>query len=258
MPYLQIDGCRYYYFHSGMRAFPPPKKSLVFIHGSGGDHKLWSKQWDLSDEEMGIIIPDLPGHGLSEDKGRERIAGYAEWLREFLERLTCEHAILVGHSMGGAIVQEFSLRYPECLKALVLVGTGAKLRVSPAILDLVCRDFEMMVRLSCEYAYSETVPEEMVREGFEVLCQNTPEILYGDFLACERFDSRERLRDITLPTLIICGNEDKLTPPLYSQYLFDNIQHATLHIMDGGGHMIMAERPGEFNEVIRKFCRSLT
>jgi pimeloyl-ACP methyl ester carboxylesterase len=88
-----------------MRAFSPPKKSLVFIHGSGGDHKLWSKQWDLSDEEMEIIIPDLPGHGLSEDKGRERIADYAEWLRGFLERLTCEYAILVGHSMGGQLLR---------------------------------------------------------------------------------------------------------------------------------------------------------
>jgi pimeloyl-ACP methyl ester carboxylesterase len=55
MPYLQIGDCRYYYFHNGEKAFSPPKKSLVFIHGSGGDHKLWSKQWDLSDEEMGII-----------------------------------------------------------------------------------------------------------------------------------------------------------------------------------------------------------
>jgi pimeloyl-ACP methyl ester carboxylesterase len=175
----------------------------------------------------------------------------------FLKRLTCEHAIIVGHSRG-AIAQEFALRYPDCLKALVLVGTGAKLRVSPAVLDLVCRDFEMMVRLSCEYAYSETVPEEMVRKDFEVLYQNTPEIVSGDFLACDRFDSRKRLRNITLPTLILCGNEDKLTPSLYSQYLSDNIQNATLQIMDGDGHIIMIERPGEFNEVIRKFCWSLT
>jgi pimeloyl-ACP methyl ester carboxylesterase len=258
MPYLQIDGYRYYYYHRGKGSLSPAKNHLVFIHGSGGDHKLWSKQWDFFYSEIRVTIPDLPGHGLSEDKGRDRIKDYAEWLKGFLDVLSLENPILVGHSMGGAIAQELALNYPSYLKALVLVGTGAKLRVSPTILDLVGKDFEMMVHLSCEYAYAETVPEEMVREGFEILCQNSPDILYGDFLACDRFDSRERLKEISIPTVIICGTEDKLTPPLYSQYLHDNIRKSVLHLIEGAGHMVMLERPRDFNKVIEKFCRSLS
>jgi pimeloyl-ACP methyl ester carboxylesterase len=256
MPYLQINGHKYYYYRRDGEPLLLAK-NLVFIHGSGGDHKLWSKQWNSFHAEVQVIIPDLPGHGLSRGGGRDRIEEYAEWLKDFLDILNFENTILIGHSMGGAIAQEFALHYPGCLKALVLVGTGARLRVSPTILDLVCKDFEMMVHLSCEYAYSETVPEEMVREGFEILSQNTPKILHGDFLACDRFDSTDRLREITIPTLVICGNEDKLTPPLYSRYLHENIPNSFLHIIDGAGHMVMLETPKEFNEVIEKFCRSL-
>jgi len=256
MPYLQINGYRYYYWSESSPA--PTKYHLVFLHGSGGDHKVWAKQRNSFTSETRVIIPDLPGHGLSEDRGRDEIGDYAEWLKEFFASLNLENPILIGHSMGGAIVQEFALRYPDCLKALVLVGTGAKLRVSPTILDLVCKDFEMTVHLSCEYAYSETVPEEVVEEGFEILCQNSPRILYGDFLACDRFDSRERLHEISLPTLIICGSTDKLTPPLYSQYLCENIRNSVLHIIQGAGHMIMVESPSEFNELIEEFCRDLS
>jgi pimeloyl-ACP methyl ester carboxylesterase len=256
MPYLQIDGYRYYYLKKECSP-SPAQNHLVFIHGSGGDHKLWSKQWDSFASGTQIVIPDLPGHGLSEDKGRDEIGDYAEWLKGFLAALNLEKPLLIGHSMGGAIAQEFALRYPRFLRGLVLVGTGAKLRVSPAILSLVCKDFEMMVHLSCEYAYSETVPEELVREGFKILCQNTPEILYGDFLCCDRFDSRKRLHEISLPALIICGSGDKLTPPLYSQYLHENIRNSILHIIDGAGHMIMVERPREFNEAIEIFCQGL-
>jgi pimeloyl-ACP methyl ester carboxylesterase len=257
MPYLNIGGCQYYYYMSKC-SFPPAQNQLVFIHGSGGNHKFWSKQINALSSNTQLIIPDLPGHGLSEDRGRDTIRDYVEWLKEFFTALNLKKSILIGHSMGGAIAQEFALHYPGCLRALVLVGTGAKLRVSPAILSLVNKDFEMMVHVSCEYAYSETVPEEIVREGFEILCQNPPEILYGDFLACDRFDSREKLHEIFLPTLIICGSGDKLTPPFYSQYLHESICNSVLHIIEGGGHMIMVERPSEVNDLIEKFCQSLS
>ena len=257
MPYLEANGHRYFYFAHEGRTARVGERCLVFIHGSGGDHGVWSRQTDVFEPDFRVIVPDLPGHGLSDDTGRDRIEDYARWLKGFIDALELEEVVLLGHSMGGAIIQEYAVRYPACLKGLVLVGTGAKLRVSTAILDMVCKDFEMMVRLSCTYAYSEKVPAETVREGFEMLCRNSPAVLHGDFLACDRFDSTERLKDINIPTLIICGDEDQLTPPLYSHYLKNTIRNSVLCIVESAGHMVMVERPEDFNAALEGFCRSM-
>jgi pimeloyl-ACP methyl ester carboxylesterase len=80
-----------------------------------------------------------------------------------------------------------------------------------------------------------------------------PEVLYSDFLACDRFDTMNEAEKIDLPTLVLCGDEDELTPVKYSQFLHSRIKGSKIEILPNAGHMVMMESPQAFNEKIREF-----
>src|SRR4030042_3374356 len=112
--------------------------------------------------------------------------------------------------MGGAIVQTLALNHPEVIKGIVLAGTGARLRVLPSILEGIINNFEETVPKITRTACSRTAPREFIERGIEQLMRCGPEVLYGDFLACDRFDIMSEIQNIDLPTLILCGSEDEL------------------------------------------------
>jgi pimeloyl-ACP methyl ester carboxylesterase len=90
------------------------------------------------------------------------------------------------------------------------------------------------------------------------MMQCPPEILYGDFLACDRFDLMKEVEKIDLPTLVLCGDEDKLTPVKYSQFLQSRIKGSKLEILPHAGHMVMIESAGAFNKKIGEFIKNQT
>jgi pimeloyl-ACP methyl ester carboxylesterase len=168
----------------------------------------------------------------------------------FMEALGLSKAVIGGHSMGGAIAQEMALSYPQQVLGLVLVGTGARLRVLPTILEGTLADFEKTVELICGYAYSPRAPRELVRQGQNQMLQVSPQTVHGDFAASNAFDVMGRLGEIHCPTLIICGADDALTPPKYSSFLAERIGGARLEIIAGAGHMVMIENPDRVAEAI--------
>jgi pimeloyl-ACP methyl ester carboxylesterase len=215
---------------------------VVFIHGAGGTHQHWLYQVrDLA--ESSSYAMDLPGHGRSEGPGRDTIAAYGDWIVAFLDALGLDLAVLVGHSMGGGIALDVALRYPARVAGLGLVATGARLRVSPAILDGIRQDPEATVRLICDWAYGPEAPPEMVRLGRRQIAATAVDVLYGDYAACDAFDVRDRLDLISVPTLVLCGTHDRMTPSKYAVYLRDNIAGASLRLVEGAGHMVMVEKP---------------
>jgi len=178
----------------------------------------------------------------------------------FLEALTDKAPVipvLVGHSMGGAIAQTVALTHPHLLSGLVLVGTGARLRVAPAILEGLQSDFQAAVRLIGEWAFGPQAPARVVRLTQQAMARTGPATLYGDFLACDHFDVMNRLGEIHLPTLVLCGSLDKLTPPKYSIYLGEHIAGARVQIIPEAGHMVMLEQPEAVSQAIGDFLTTL-
>ena len=228
------------------------KPSLLFLHGAGGTHRNWGKQIE-GIRDGRLVALDLPGHGRSKGKGRQSVEGYAELVVEFMAALDLESPIVVGHSMGGAIALDLALRYGDQVGGLVLVGSGARLRVMPSLLEGLRGEFESTVDLLCRYAYGPLASEEMVRLGRKEMLAIGPEVLFGDFLACDRFDVMGHLGEVRLPTLVICGEEDQLTPLKYSQFLVDHIQGARLVTIPEAGHMVMLEKPQETSDAIAEF-----
>lgn len=250
MPYLSVAGARVYYVHR--QPVPEEGPPLVFLHGAGGSHQHWLYQVrDLPGSAT--WAPDLPGHGRSEGLGYDSIQAYGDWLVVFLETLGLGRVVLVGHSMGGGIALDVALRYPQRVAGLGLVATGARLRVAPAILEGIQHDPKTAVQLICEWAYGPEAPPEMVRLGRRQMGATSPQVLYGDFVACDTFDVMGRLGEIAVPTLVLCGTQDRLTPPKYSAYLRDQIAGAILHLVEGAGHMVMVEKPEAVARAIAGF-----
>jgi len=255
MPFVSIAGERIYYTHhvGGDEALRP---TLLLVHGAGGSRLHWPPSLRRL-EGVHVYALDLPGHGRSRGKGRSSIAEYREVVARFLEALGLTEVVVTGHSMGGAIALSMALDCPHRLAGLILVGTGARLRVTPLILEGIREDFEGTVRLIIEYAHAPDAPARLKRKGFRQMANTPPEVLLGDFRACDAFDVMERLGAIHLPTLIICGNEDRLTPPKYSLYLRDHIPQARLTMVEGAGHMVMLERAEEVTRAINAFLVAL-
>lgn len=240
MPFLTVAGARAHYAHR--RPIPASGLPVVFVHGAGGTHQHWLYQVrDLPHSPTYAL--DLPGHGRSEGQGRDSISAYSDWLVGFLDAAGEDQAVLVGHSMGGAIVLNMALRHAERVAGLGLVATGARLRVAPAILDGILQDSEAAVRLICDFAFGPESSPDMVRMGRRQMEAIPPEVIHGDFAACDAFSVMDRLGDITAPALVVCGTQDHLTPSKYSVYLRDQIARSELHLVEGAGHMVMIERP---------------
>ncbi|HUV73727.1 MAG TPA: alpha/beta hydrolase, partial [Anaerolineae bacterium] len=196
---------------------------------------------------------DLPGHGRSDGEGRTSIGGYAEVILRLLDALDLDELSLVGHSMGGAISQHLALEHPARVDRLVLVGSGARLRVLPSLLEAMLADFPSTVEMMLSWAYSTESPPGLLDLAREEWVENDPQVVHDDFAACDIFDVMGRLGEIRCPTLVLCGEDDKLTPLKYANYLQDNIPGATLTIIPHAGHMVMMERPDQVNRAIGEF-----
>ena len=257
MPVLESNGKQVSYV-TGRQGMQEGLKTLVFVHGSGGTRLHWNYQRHYFEQFCNVVVADLPGHGQASTVGEKSVEAYANHLLNLIQALPGNMYCLVGHSLGGAIVQEFALLHPQYVEALILVGTGARLRVLPAILEGIPERFEETVSLINGYAFSQKAPPELIQQGVEAMLKARRDVLHGDFSACDRFDIMDRVGDIRAPSLVICGGDDRLTPPKYAQFLADKITDARVEIIDGAGHMVMIEKPEEFNRRVMDFLRTLS
>ncbi len=219
-----------------------PYPPLLLIHGAGGIHLHWPPQVRRL-KHVWTVAPDLTGHGQSGGEAHQAIGDYAADLLCLLDGLELECVIAAGHSMGGAIAQQLALDAPERVAGLVLISTGARLPVTPVILENVIGSTGIVIDFVMTYAYGPTTGEDVLRLGRQALEACPPQVLYNDYLACSVFDSRDRLDSIRVPALVIGGGEDKMTPARFSIYLNDHLPDSSLHLIERAGHMIPVEYP---------------
>lgn len=231
---------------------------MVFVHGACENSSFWNHQKSLSDR-FRIITVDLPGHGRSSPLPREiEIRNYSEIVAEFVSKTCKNKPILVGHSMGGAITLLNAIEHPGSLKGVVLVCTGAKLGVLPSIREGLRSRFEETVKavVGPRQFSSKTNLETIRFVTNEILkCKNL--VAASDYEACNSFDVRQKLQSISIPVLIIAGEEDKMTPAIWSTYMKENIPKSKLVVMRDASHLPMLERPGEFNRHLIEFASSI-
>ncbi len=255
MPYVNLNDERLFYaeYRGALQPSTPP---LVLVHGAGGTHLHWPHQIRRLEGHT-VYALDLPGHGRSGGQGRTSVPEYRDVVMAWADALGLERFVLAGHSMGGAIAQEFALTYPNRLAGIVLVATGARLRVHPKILQGLQEQPEETVRLIAEWAYGENPTEQMLRLYVRRMLEIPPEVTHGDFAACNVWDRMADIERISVPTLIVGGEADKLTPPKYARYLHEHIPNSRLVLIPRAGHMVMLEAPDTVAREIADFLTSL-
>ena len=229
------------------------KSTIIFIHGAGGSSACWQEQIKGLSARVNTLAIDLPGRGRSNGKGKQKIADYAEAVIEFIAEMDIADPILCGLSMGGAIVQQMLLDYPDRVNAGILIGTGARMKVAPAFFETIEKDYSGFVDWLCKICVSKKTDPQKVDPFREDMLRCRPEVTRDDFRACDRFDVVARIPAIQAPVLVVTAEEDKLTPPKFGAFLEKNIKMASRkHIMDAG-HLAPMEKPEEINQAILKF-----
>lgn len=253
MPELLVQGTDVHF----QDTIKPMPRTVVFLHGAGGSHHTWRDQWAGLKGAARLIIPDLPGHAVSMGDPRDSVEEYATWVADFLKEAGISKFVLAGHSMGGAIALQAAADRIKGLEALILAGTGAKLKISPVIFDGIAGRFREFAPELVEWMMARAAGPALRDDVTRDILSTKPSTFASDFRGCDAFDLRGRLGGIGVPTLVIVGDDDRLTPLWYSEYLATNIRGAVLKIIHDAGHIAMLEQSEEFNSVIAAFLHSL-
>ena len=237
--------------------FVEGRKGIVFVHGSGRNHTLWDDQCKALQGEFNVAALNLPGHGLSGGAGERDVMRYVQWVKKAIGALGLRGPVLVGHSLGAAISLNFAIREGYLLSAIVPVGGGLTMPVNPEILEKIHGDLPSVISMVVKFAISKPNREAVgpyLQEGLE---QADPDVFHGDLYACNRMDITQGVGRIAIPVLVVCGDDDKMTPPDLSRSIAGAIPGARLTLIAGAGHYVMREKPTEFNSVLSAFVRSL-
>lgn len=221
---------------------------LVLVHGGGGVGQLWQHQLLAFPR---AVAPDLPGHPAG--PGLSTVPDMARWIVRWIDEHGPSPCVLGGHSLGGAVALQAALLAPQRLRGLILIGTGVRLRVRPEFFELLRTDYDRAVDELLGWWFTPQAAPRVVDRARAALRAVPPTVVHDDFWAADRFDVMDRAHEIVLPTLIVCGQEDRMTPVKYSEYLHRRIPASQLVVIPGAGHMVMLEQPRAVNEAITDF-----
>lgn len=233
--------------------------TVLFVHGSGGSHGVWKSQVRLA-SSVPVVALDLSGHGesddVSADPGGETLAAYGDDVLAVARETGA--SVLVGNSLGGAIVMKMAIERQLEPDGLVLAGTGAKLSVLDDLLVWLDEDFERAVEFLHEPDHLFHDPDERdVELSVAAMHDAGQQVTSRDFRTCHQFDVRGELGGIDAATLAVVGEYDQLTPRHYHDYLAEQIPTCDVNVVDDAAHLAMLERPDAFNDAVESFVTSL-
>jgi 3-oxoadipate enol-lactonase len=257
------DG-RFAYEATGDRS----KRPLVFLHGIGGAARAWRGQLASFGDRYRAVAWDMPGYGGSAPLPNVSITTLADALQDFLQQIGASRPILVGHSIGGMIVQQWLIKQPGTATAVVLAQTSPAFgkaegdwqrQFIEARLGPLDRG-ETMKTLAPSLV-KELVGDQPDTKGMQVArdCMaNVPEASYrAMMLALLGFDQRKALSEIAVPTLVLSGSKDKNAPAPMMAKMATYIPSSTYIEIKGAGHLVNLEQPGAFDAALDQFLNTV-
>jgi 3-oxoadipate enol-lactonase len=246
----------------------PAKTPLVFLHGIGGAARAWRGQLASFGARYRAIAWDMPGYGGSVPLKSVNIATLAEALQDFLRGIGADRPLLVGHSIGGMIVQQWLTTHPRDAAAVVLAQTSPAFGKAEG--DWQRQFIEARLGpLDCGETMKSLAPtlvKELVGDapdaaGMEIAREcmaSVPEASYrAMMLALLGFDQRKALVDIAVPTLVLSGSKDKNAPAPMMAKMATYIPSSTYVELEGAGHLINLEQPRAFNAALDQFLKTV-
>lgn len=261
-----INGNELYWIEMGRTDAVP----IVLIHGFPFSHEMWEPQIEALQKQFRVIAYDLRGHGKSGvGDGQYVLEFFVDDLVGLLDYLKIEKAVLCGLSMGGYIALRATERNSERVKALILADTQAradsnetKLRRAAAIKSVKVNGVNQYADSFVQSVFtpqSLSSRSEAVEKIRRIIRSNSPEGICGALLALlSRTDTTEALSRINVPTLIMVGENDALTPPSASKEMQSRIATSLLHLIVHAAHMSNLENSKEFNKHLLDFLTKLS
>jgi pimeloyl-ACP methyl ester carboxylesterase len=252
------------YAYTGSREFDRALPSIVFVHGAAFDHSVW--QWQsryFAHHGFNALAVDLPGHGRSPGVLRATIEESAQWLLALLDAANLETALLVGHSMGSLITLEATLRAPQRVSKLALVGAAAPMPVGEAFLTAARDDPPVGFDMEAVWGHSRNVQlmqsavpgATLLGASRSLNARSRPGALHADLVACNAYrPSMDAIHAMKVPTLVIAGRRDQMTLLKSGKALAAEIPGAKLVVLDAG-HSMMSEAPRETLKALRDFIQ---
>jgi pimeloyl-ACP methyl ester carboxylesterase len=250
------------YAYTGGRAFDPALPAVVFVHGAAFDHSVW--QWQsryLAHHGFSVLAVDLPGHGRSPGSTRASIGEWARWLAAFVDSAGLAKPALVGHSMGSLITLQTALDRGAGISKLALVGTASPMPVGDAFLAAARDGSPAALDMEAVWGHSRqsqlaqsAVPgTTLLGASRRLNARSKPGALSAALEACNSYRaSKEALACLTLPTLVVAGKRDQMTPLKAGKALAAEIPGARFVALDAG-HSMMSEAPRELAAVLKEF-----
>lgn len=246
----------YYGLHEGGSA---DQKPVILIHGAGSSHLFWPAEIRRLPGHH-VIALDLPGHGRSDGIGCQSISDYCAAVVEFLAAEGIFKAAFIGHSMGGAVALQLSLDYPQHVIGIGAISTGANYNLPAELIAYLSS-------LSTAAAGREILTERLIRpevrqnspvsKDIQTMLTARPGVLYGDWLACSRFDLHRQLGQINAPTYVAGGFGDRLTRAAQVQALASELPIARLEMFQNAGHLLPLEQPAALAISLKHFLDDL-
>lgn len=263
MAIVQVEGARIAYDTYGSS-----KPAVVFLHGFPLNRLMWAPQVEALRGVGRLVVPDMRGMGSSElSNGTTSMERMADDVHGLVESLDLAPVVLVGLSMGGYVALSYYRKYREEVRALVLVDTRAEADDEKArenrtkmIEEVQAKGpsavaTAMIPKLLSEEAQKDA---EVVAEVRRMIETTSPAGIIGALRGmAERPDSTDLLGEIAVPTLVVVGSEDTVTPPEGAEAFAAAIPDAQFEVIDGAGHLSTFEKPDEFNDLVREFLEEL-
>ncbi len=234
---------------------------FVFVHGYLGSSKMWNFQKEFFSKHYRVIIPALPGFGESHNvKSLDSINKMAREIIDLLDQKNIDNFNLIGHSMGGMIVQEITKLIGDRVNKLICFATGSIGEI-PGRFETIDETREKLKKDGTEVSFSRVSKKWFVKGDKDknfFLCKNAVkdvslEAADNALLAMKNWRGKEDLKNIKNETLIIWGDKD-------TSYNFDqvdtlkkNIKNSRLEIFKNCAHNVHLEQPDEFNNLVQKF-----
>jgi pimeloyl-ACP methyl ester carboxylesterase len=249
---LSVDGKRVF-AATGGKPFNPDLPVVIFIHGAGMDHTVWTLQTRFfAHHGRAVLAVDLPGHGRSEGSALGSIEALADWTARLIEAAGAGRAAVVGHSMGALVALETAARAPDRVWALALLGAAAAMPVHPDLLAAAARGDHDAYDLVVSWGYGRRAHLGgarapglwMLGSGLRLLERGRDRTLGADLAACNAYkgglDAAGRVR---CPTLLLLGEADRMCPPAQARALAARIDDQRTVILPRAGHLMMIEQP---------------
>jgi pimeloyl-ACP methyl ester carboxylesterase len=246
---------------TGGKNFDSSRPLMVFLHGAGMDHSVWALlARAFAYHGCAVLAPDFPGHGRSAGAPLTSIAALADWTAALIDAAGAKAARLVSHSMGSLVALETAARHPEKVTGLGLISTTATMRVSDDLLNAAKTDDHAAVDMIAIWGegYRATLggsqaPGLWMLGGAERLLERAqPGAIFADLSACNAYqDALSAAAKIDVPSIIIQGSHDLMTPAKGGKALAAAIPNCRLAVIEGAGHMLMSERPDDVLAALR-------